>query len=183
MNGEPRYMMFYIYSRPLKLIFIWILHATALYTFMETLLKDNRKWRFLNFLLAVFMFGTIVYLTLLNRESDVAVLQLKPFISFKIAAEQQDEYYREMLMNVLLFVPFGFGLPYVWPKKWKLGKRVGFSVLATVGFSILIEFFQFCFKLGYVETDDVIMNTIGAVVGIVHMPLAYLFRYIAKKND
>ena len=58
--------------------------------------------------------------------------------------------------NVLVFIPFGFLFP---KKQWK---TVLFAVLF---FSILIEIIQFTFALGWCEIDDVICNTLGAMIG------------------
>ena len=58
----------------------------------------------------------ILYATILNRAlGDYAVI-LTPFATL-IAARQQPELYREMLMNVFLFFPLGLTLSNALPRK------------------------------------------------------------------
>ena len=64
------------------------------------------------------------------------------------------------LLNVVLFVPLGFLLPLLWPKEdrfWKI-------LLAGVSFSLLIELSQLL-NLRSTDIDDLLLNTIGAVIG------------------
>ncbi len=66
----------------------------------------------------------------------------------------------ENMMNVLLFVPFGFlcGCSY---------RRGSFlRVLAAGGsLSIIIEALQYVTKSGFAEFDDVMHNTLGCFIG------------------
>ena len=70
------------------------------------------------------------------------------------------EMFGENILNVLLFVPIGFltgcGLQRMtWKKVLILGG----------GYSVLIELLQFIFKKGFCETDDVIHNVLGCIIG------------------
>lgn len=60
------------------------------------------------------------------------------------------------LQNILFFVPFGMLFPV---KKWKT------VLISAVVFSILIEALQYIVGLGLCELDDVICNTLGAMIG------------------
>lgn len=69
--------------------------------------------------------------------------------------------------NVLLGVPFGFLAPFVW--SWSLPKVVA----AGVGFSLLIEAMQWlltklmvAFPSRAVDVNDVVLNTLGVVIGV-----------------
>lgn len=64
------------------------------------------------------------------------------------------------LLNVIMFMPFGFLLPLLWKNKRQTLKVVGLSFL----FSFLIEFCQL-FNLRATDVDDLIMNTLGGVLG------------------
>jgi glycopeptide antibiotics resistance protein len=68
-------------------------------------------------------------------------------------------------MNVMLFLPFGMTLPFALPNGFK--NKVTITVGSAAVISIVVEFIQFCFGLGLCETDDVIMNTLGAAIGTV----------------
>jgi glycopeptide antibiotics resistance protein len=63
--------------------------------------------------------------------------------------------------NVIAFMPFGFCLPLVF------GHRVRFiqCVLYTFGLSLAIEITQLLCKVGTFDVDDLILNTLGGILG------------------
>ena len=63
----------------------------------------------------------------------------------------------QYLLNILFFIPYGFLFP--WKDNWK---RVFVTALVL---SVFIELSQFIFNLGWCEVDDVISNTLGAMIG------------------
>lgn len=65
----------------------------------------------------------------------------------------------EILLNVALFVPIGFLLGGIVPK--------GFAKACLIGcvLSVLIELLQLATGRGLCETNDVIHNTVGCMVG------------------
>jgi len=79
------------------------------------------------------------------------------------------------LMNVLLFVPLGLTMPFALPERWPC--RALISIVIATTLSIYVESAQFIFRLGRTEIDDVLMNTFGAVLGI----LAYFPTWVWKK--
>ena len=73
----------------------------------------------------------------------------------------------QRVLNAVMFAPFGFLLPVLWCKcrKWKV------TVLAGFLLSLTIEVLQmFCFRA--TDVDDLLMNTLGALLGYF---LAWLF--------
>ena len=87
---------------------------------------------------------------------------LIPFWSYWDYGEQSYfmEMFGEIILNVLLFVPIGFlagcGL-----------ERMTFKKVLFLGggLSVVIELLQFVFKKGFCETDDVIHNVLGCMIG------------------
>lgn len=63
-------------------------------------------------------------------------------------------------LNVLLFVPLGFFLPFIWPNIDKLK----YTVLSGFSFSLLIEISQL-FNNRRTDIDDLILNTLGTLIG------------------
>lgn len=63
-------------------------------------------------------------------------------------------------LNVLLFVPLGFFLPFIWPNLDKLK----YTVLSGFSFSLLIEISQL-FNNRRTDIDDLILNTLGTGIG------------------
>ncbi len=107
--------------------------------------KDKRK-----VLLLIGSVAIILYFTILTR--DIGAIRI-----FKGPLwELQNGMWRDIALNILLFVPFGFACGSI------IGCR---SVLMGLAFSILIESAQYIGALGYTEVDDVINNTIGAWIG------------------
>lgn len=71
---------------------------------------------------------------------------------------------REVFLNILLYVPMGYLLPFVF-------KPMRYSVLActAVGFlcSCATEYAQLRYGLGYFQLDDILNNTLGCLIGAV----------------
>ena len=72
------------------------------------------------------------------------------------------EFLRLFLGNIGWFIPFGFLLPMLLKKKSVL--KV--AILGLV-FSFSIEVSQFIFRKGIAELDDLVLNTLGAVIGYI----------------
>ncbi len=87
---------------------------------------------------------------------------LMPFWSYWDYGEHSYfmEMFGENILNVLLFVPIGFlagcGLRGMTFKK---------VLFLGSGFSVFIELLQFIFKKGFCETDDIIHNILGCIIG------------------
>lgn len=70
------------------------------------------------------------------------------------------EYIVNTVLNIVLFVPFGFFLAALWKEYRSLKK----TLAAGMGLSLFIEILQiFTFRL--TDIDDLITNTLGAVIG------------------
>ena len=69
---------------------------------------------------------------------------------------------KNLLGNLLMFVPMGMALPVLFEKNFnKLWKTILFVVILV----ILVEIIQFFTFTGSVDIDDLILNTIGATIG------------------
>ena len=69
---------------------------------------------------------------------------------------------REMVLNVILFVPLGVLLGEMFRKT---EHPFGYVVLAGLGMTVLTEVFQYILRLGLAEMDDVIHNMAGLLIG------------------
>mgnify|MGYP004458584977 FL=1 len=77
----------------------------------------------------------------------------------------------EVLLNIALFVPIGLLLG-------GMGMRLKRIFLSGVVLSCVIEGSQFAFRRGLCETDDVIHNTLGCIIGyLVFLWLLKIKRY------
>ena len=156
-------MLHYIYSRPLTVIILFMVLALAVWGGSAAHIA-TKHWRRGNLILTILMAGTILYATILTRSEGSTGLILTPFAAF-IAAQQQPELYREMLMNVFLFFPLGLTLSNALPQKWRHWGRIALTTLIGCILSAGIEYAQYRYALGMAEADDVICNTLGAFIG------------------
>ena len=118
-----------------------------------------RKKKFLFAAYTIF----IVWYTLLIREPRGAERVFIPELFWAIRAwivtptiESKKEAV-QYLLNILFFIPYGLLFP------WKDGWKQVF--LTALILSVFIELSQFIFNLGWCEVDDVISNTLGAMIG------------------
>lgn len=68
-----------------------------------------------------------------------------------------------LLGNVVCFVPFGFVLPVISKNQRKFWKILFLSFLT----SLLVELIQLVSKVGSCDVDDMLLNTLGGIIGYV----------------
>lgn len=113
-------------------------------------------------LLAEWVCLVLCTIVLFRETSAERGYNLMPFWSYWDYGEHSYfmEMFGENILNVLLFMPIGFlagcGLRGMTFKK---------VLLLSSGFSVFIELLQFVFKKGFCETDDVIHNVLGCLIG------------------
>ena len=83
--------------------------------------------------------------------------------------------FENLVGNVLIFVPFGFGLPYVLQK----GRNFFIMLVNVFLFVVGIEVFQLFSAFGAFDVDDILLNCVGAVTGY----LLYLGWETVKRYD
>ena len=154
-------VFWHIYIQPFPVIVIGMLFLVILWAIIGKIAGKRLWWKLFNGAVFLGIVAVILYTTVYTRGENPQAPVLMPFHSF-IEARVQPELYRSMLMNIFLFEPIGLSLPNILPKK---AHPVAVTVIFAMLFSISIEASQFCFKLGRCETDEVIMNTLGAVIG------------------
>ena len=73
----------------------------------------------------------------------------------------------EIFSNIAVFVPFGFFLGEWLASSNRTGswRRVGLVTLAAFGLSLCIECLQLVLHVGFFEVTDLVMNTVGGVLG------------------
>lgn len=130
-------------------------------------IKEN-IWRFLNLVLMVLGLVFLIYCTLLSRQEGDRTFELIPLASFQ-KAKINPEYYRTMLLNTILFMPFGFGLAGWLPLKESLIRRTKIVLTAVFVVSLSVETVQYIFRLGVFETDDLMANVTGGVIAAIAM--------------
>lgn len=72
--------------------------------------------------------------------------------------------------NILLFIPLGFGIPLFFNKKNKLFKIILYGFTA----SLFIESIQIFTPNNFTDIDDIIFNTFGSVLGFLIFNIIYM---------
>ena len=103
--------------------------------------------------LAGYVFLILAETVLIRRATPASHFQPELFWSWR-AWDQQRE---QILTNVVMFIPIGVLAGWLW--QWK-GLRF------AVGLSVGIEVLQLVTSRGLCEFDDVMHNTIGALIGV-----------------
>ena len=100
--------------------------------------------------------AAVLWITLFSRIGDGYRRFLLPLHSYVEIWKGNRQFLLENIGNVVLFIPLGVAL-----------KCGGMKDVKKTGFfaSLLIEILQFTFALGTFECDDLIHNTLGAVIG------------------
>ena len=89
--------------------------------------------------------------------------ELIPFKSYTIGFLQGDvEMILQIVMNVVMYLPLGFLLPYCF-ELFEKYRNLLFMIIVS---SSSIELIQYIFKLGLFETDDIINNVLGSTIGL-----------------
>ena len=155
--------MQFIYTRPISVIIMWCIVLTALWVVLGN--RCRRKlWHSINVALSAVVILSIFYVTVFSRTPGNYEVILIPFATFT-AAQQQSEFYREMLMNMFLFFPLGLTLSNALPRKSHRWGRIALTTLVGCILSAGIEYVQYRYALGMAEIDDVICNMLGAFTG------------------
>ena len=126
------------------------------------LLLVRRRREFAPWLAVVWVLA-VVFLAFGMRASYVAPrVVLDPFHAVKLALKNGSlGFLEDAVMNILLFLPFGYLLPLLWPRVdcwWKL-------LLCGLFVSLLIELLQLVTLRGMFDLDDLMNNTLGALLG------------------
>lgn len=157
-----------VHNRPWtfkELILFFIMLGLSIIIFFILLKKDkmNLFQLIAGELLLIFMF-IVLGSTVFTRVPDkIQEYELIPFWSWNEVIKGNIQVLEENLLNFLLLFPFGFLLPFVFYKKirWKKAFIMGLV------FSFFIETSQLILCRGLFEWDDMIHNSLGAMIGCI----------------
>lgn len=117
----------------------------------------------------------VLYITLFNRETLFEAQYNFEFLwSFKKAYYGDIEVFKEIVLNAILFVPWGWFVA-----RAKKNRILLFCI--GVSFSIGIEYTQYIKQIGLAEIDDVFTNVSGIVIGII-LYCVYKYFYFDKNR-
>ncbi|WOA60299.1 MULTISPECIES: VanZ family protein [Bacillus cereus group] len=176
------------YAIPLFLIATIIVCAIAIVLVKK---KGNETVVYKNTIIMNIIFPlsiiAILLITVTPRHigmEQIRVVNLIPFIGmYKLMTNYVDIMVpiKNILFNIILFMPFGFTL------LWKNHTKLSIYQVTMIGFifSLLIEFIQYVFPSGRSsDIDDVILNTVGTLLGCLFWNLIYtLFPKFLKTSN
>lgn len=147
----------------------YLIFFTIFYVYIVKVL-DYTLFQFQSLVLLKYFMPNLI----LNGQTAGQDLNLIPLITLT----PQD--LKTSLLNILLLIPFGFGLPFI--TNYRMQKIVVMGAL----FSILIEFMQLItghvakitFRIA--DINDVIFNTVGVAIGyILFVGFVRIYRHIS----
>lgn len=148
----------------LSYTFAFILAVAMLRFSLKRYDISNKVTKFFKMFLFSISLFLVFYATLWNRSTEDGRVILAPFQSL-IDAQTQPEMYRTLLMNLILFVPFGAGLSNIISDRFSIVLKMLMTFLSAIIISVFIETIQYIFTLGIFQTDDIIFNSFGALLG------------------
>lgn len=157
----------WFYCLPLYRAFLVLAVAVFAYLWIRDR-WGNRKWWKPLMLLGLAAALMLIYVqTIRGRGSTGVPLEpiLTPFHTYRAYLQEPfEEILRMNFMNTVLVFPAGLLLCELLPKRWRFW-RVLPVVLVLGALCAGVEYFQYINALGQAEIDDVIHNTLGALLG------------------
>lgn len=110
--------------------------------------------------------------------------EFRPFWSYEAIENGRSELLVENIMNVVVFVPVGILLGLmVNGTRFTLMSELLMALMVGMGISLSIEAMQYFFQRGFAETDDVMHNTLGCVIGYgIYMMVASARKALSSKS-
>ena len=164
-----RQIFLWFYCLRISGVIVLIAMATGTFWYLRHKFAHTWFWKTGIPLLLIGWIGVILYGTLGQRATDgnAAAPILIPFHSYYLALTGGNvEIYRTNFMNAILFYPAGLLGCQLLPRRWRKIHKVLLLTVPLALLSIWIEYTQYHLGLGLAETDDVIHNTLGTLLGI-----------------
>ena len=136
--------------------------------------ETKRRIRLISWILFVMYILLLVYFLFLSEEYGRQSYQVREYrynlVFFReihrfLTYWEMVGFWSAMLNicgNIIGFIPFGFFLPILQPRC----KRVWVVVLSGMLVSLLVESIQLISKVGCFDVDDIFLNTLGVLIGV-----------------
>lgn len=156
---------FYLYvlkiDWQLQIVAIIMLACLALIMRKKVIKREiKKKQAVAATMLPVYVFILFSSLVLSRQTGDASGYRLNPFWKWVAVFNGDTMYIKEIILNVVMLLPYGFLLPVMLPKANFLK-----TLVSGVVISVLIEVLQLITRTGLCETSDIIHNTIGILAG------------------
>ena len=97
-----------------------------------------------------------------NEKDGLRNINLIPFRSITPYLKNITEpfAFKNIIANILVFIPLGFFI------SKKQGKNLFKALIVCLSVILSIELIQLIFKIGFFDIDDIILNFIGSLIGV-----------------
>lgn len=140
--------------------------------------KNKKRVRFWGRILFILYIILAVYFLFFSDSFDRTMIRseyrynLEPLAEIKRFWFNREQLGMQTIMinlvgNVVCFMPFGFLLPTI--SKRKFVKNIVGVFFCTLLFTLSIETIQLVTKVGAFDVDDILLNTIGGILGYLVM--------------
>lgn len=149
------------------MLFLLLLFSSiAAFAFFYYALEKRKKEKLVRAVASIGAFASgfaFLYLAVFSRKPHEVETELWPLWSYfaSVSRYYALDVFFQIIENIAIFVPIGFLFPFVFGGRGNIRK----TVLLSFFLSLFAETCQLVFSLGVCETDDLINNTLGAVVG------------------
>ena len=141
-------------------------------------MRHTQRRRIFILLFLIYM-AAVVWFTLLKRTTSYYAARPELFWSYKIWLTGSGRMGLQIFANIAMFVPFGFFLAGLLPRRRRALLVPVFAAL----FSLSIETLQLSLLRGVFEWDDMISNTTGALLGLGLMAAVEKIRPERRASD
>ena len=145
--------------------FLLLFACVVLFSGIYVLIRDRGSIRWGMLILFILYVVAIGYITIFSRDgssNDTSVLL--SFDSIKEALDTRSlEPVNHLFLNTVMFIPVGVLLPSVYPARFN---GIGIAAMIGLMLSMLIEATQMFLGIGQCDVEDLLGNTLGAVIGM-----------------
>lgn len=151
---------------------LYIIFAILILVYVVVLVCEKKQWNVVLFLMLTTYAIIYLFLVYFNRiPFSKPQLHLDLFWSYRVAFDglsiRQISYAREILLNILVYLPLGMMLVVLISRH-----SVLYSLLIGLSMSIGTEVLQYISKRGVAELDDVLDNGLGLILGILAIQIS-----------
>lgn len=144
---------------------LYIYFFGVLFTFFFVKLAKKKRMNAIKCVMIILLFcylETVYVSTVLAREHmNGDLLRIHPFISWKLALSGSRFRTKQVIENIIMLMPIGIVLPLIYDTPQNFVKTILFGTI----FSLFIEISQYVRQVGFFETEDIINNTLGVIIG------------------
>lgn len=163
----------------LAILYVFIFYNRWKVKGKDILFVNTLMYLYLSFVLYFTLMPIITSLPFVFNHSYVP-MNLVPFIDVSTG---KGDFIRQVVLNIIMTIPFGFLLPLIKNKKINLFKTILYTFILSLGIEILQPFIN---DFRSSDITDLITNTFGGIIGyilyLIFKPLTTkVLNYIKKK--